>query len=81
MSLLFFGLAAIYALATLVPTVACAVRGLHDIGKSGWWIALGLIPVADIALIALLLFTGDHNDNQHGPNPRLSPPTTGYRNC
>ena len=28
----------LYALATLIPSLAAAVRRLHDIGKSGWMI-------------------------------------------
>ena len=30
-------LGGIYALAILIPTIAVAVRRLHDTGRSGWW--------------------------------------------
>src|ERR1700749_2320766 len=33
------------ALAFLVPNLAIGVRRLHDTGKSGWWILIGLIPI------------------------------------
>ncbi|WP_083760387.1 DUF805 domain-containing protein [Sulfurovum sp. NBC37-1] len=35
----------IFALALLIPSIAIGVRRLHDIGKSGWWLLLGLIPI------------------------------------
>ena len=34
------------SLALLLPSLAVAVRRLHDTGRSGWWILLGLIPGA-----------------------------------
>ncbi|TAG24188.1 MAG: DUF805 domain-containing protein [Burkholderiales bacterium] len=33
------------SLALLLPGLGAGVRRLHDIGKSGWWILIGLIPV------------------------------------
>jgi uncharacterized membrane protein YhaH (DUF805 family) len=35
----------IVSLATLLPSLAAGIRRLHDIGKSGWWILIGLIPL------------------------------------
>jgi uncharacterized membrane protein YhaH (DUF805 family) len=35
----------IYALALLVPSVAVAVRRLHDTNRSGWWFLFGIIPI------------------------------------
>jgi uncharacterized membrane protein YhaH (DUF805 family) len=35
----------IASLALLLPGLGAAVRRLHDIGKSGWWIFIGLIPL------------------------------------
>ena len=34
----------VYALATLVPTIAVGVRRLHDIGKEGVWFCVNFIP-------------------------------------
>jgi len=33
----------VYALASLVPSLALIVRRLHDVGKSGWFYFIGLI--------------------------------------
>ena len=37
----------LFALAIILPSWAVTVRRLHDIGKSGWWICVNLIPYAD----------------------------------
>src|SRR5512145_1641132 len=35
---------ALFSLGILLPTLSVTVRRLHDIGKSGWWFFIGLIP-------------------------------------
>src|SRR5687768_7176420 len=35
----------VYWLLMLIPSIALWVRRLHDIGKSGWWYWIALIPV------------------------------------
>ena len=37
-------LSAIFALATLVPSLAVSVRRLHDIDRSGWWLLAIVVP-------------------------------------
>ena len=34
----------LWALAVLIPTLAVTVRRFHDIGKSGWWFLVMMIP-------------------------------------
>ena len=34
----------LFSLAVLVPSIAVGVRRLHDIGKSGWFMLIWLIP-------------------------------------
>ena len=64
-------LSGIYSLATLVPGIALALRRLHDIGKSGWWILIGLIPlVGEILLIIWFCQDSQPGSNQYGPNPK-----------
>ena len=61
----------IYSLAVLLPGIALGVRRLHDIGKSGWWMLIGLVPL--IGLIVLLVFActdSQPGDNEYGPNPK-----------
>ncbi|WP_418058484.1 DUF805 domain-containing protein [Pimelobacter simplex] len=61
---------ALLTLALLVPTTAVAVRRLHDVGRSGWWLLLILVPV--LGLIALILWwasPGDNETNAYGTPP------------
>jgi uncharacterized membrane protein YhaH (DUF805 family) len=43
--------ALIYGLAVLVPSIAVGVRRLHDVGKPGVWILLGLIPIVGVVIL------------------------------
>ena len=61
----------LYILAILLPSIAVTTRRLHDIGKSGWWQLLGLIPlIGAIVLIVWAAKEGDHGDNAYGPDPK-----------
>ncbi|WP_449258147.1 DUF805 domain-containing protein [Chlorobium limicola] len=60
-----------YAIASMVPGLAVSIRRLHDIGKSGWWYLIGLIPVVGtIVLIVFLCKDSDPGLNEYGPNPK-----------
>ena len=64
-------LTTLLSLATLVPNLAVAIRRLHDTGRSGWWILIGLIPI--IGLIVMIVFTvqdSEPGENRFGPNPK-----------
>lgn len=64
-------LSTIYSLFILVPSIALTVRRLHDIGKSGWWCLIGLIPVIGaIVLLVFACFDSQPGDNEYGPNPK-----------
>lgn len=61
----------IYTLAMLIPSIAVSVRRLHDTGRSGWWLLIGLIPL--IGVIVLLVFAVQDSkpgQNQYGENPK-----------
>lgn len=61
----------LYSLASLIPSLAVAVRRLHDIGKSGWYFLVFLIPVAGIIWLLVLLVTNSQDgENEYGPNPK-----------
>ena len=63
-------IAVIVSLALLIPSLAVTIRRWHDIGKSGWWTLLLLIPLVNLILI-LVFFTrkGDDGANDYGPDP------------
>ncbi|MDP9885901.1 uncharacterized membrane protein YhaH (DUF805 family) [Sinomonas atrocyanea] len=49
-------LAVVWGLAIIVPTLALAVRRLHDVNMSGWMVLIGLVPfVGGIALLVFML--------------------------
>ena len=62
-------LAGIFSLGVLLPGIAVGTRRLHDIGKSGWWQLLSLIPL--IGWLVLLYWTvqPSEGDNDYGPAP------------
>jgi len=48
-----------------------AVRRLHDVGKSGWFLFIALIPlIGTIWLLVLLAKDGEPGMNQYGINPK-----------
>lgn len=53
----------IYSLAIFLPSLAVAIRRMHDTNKSGWWI---LVPIYSFILT---LIAGDKGPNSHGPDP------------
>jgi uncharacterized membrane protein YhaH (DUF805 family) len=61
----------LYALAVLLPGLAVTVRRLHDVGKSGWWIFINLVPVIGFFwFLGLLLTDSQPGINKYGPNPK-----------
>ncbi len=60
----------IVLLGTIIPSIAVAVRRLHDIGKSGWYYLICLIPFVG-SLLLLIWFCNPSNEgeNEYGANP------------
>ena len=70
-SIVFGGIVILFALGTLVPSIAVLVRRLHDSGKSGWYYFVSLIPIAGpIWLLILLCTEGTKGPNEYGPDPK-----------
>lgn len=57
-------------LALFLPGIAVGVRRLHDIGKSGWWLLLALIPIVNLVLIYFYILDSQAGTNEYGPNPK-----------
>lgn len=70
-------LGTLYTLAVLLPGIAVAVRRLHDTDRSGWFILLAFVPLANIALLAFLLEDGTSGPNRYGPDPKGRPSAAG----
>jgi uncharacterized membrane protein YhaH (DUF805 family) len=64
-------LSSIFSLAVLIPSIAVSVRRLHDIGRTGWWVLISLVPL--IGWIVLLVFHVQDSTpvtNRYGPSPK-----------
>jgi uncharacterized membrane protein YhaH (DUF805 family) len=67
---IFYGL---FGLAIILPSWAVLVRRLHDVGKSGWWMFISLIPlIGSIWLFVLTVTDSQPGNNEYGANPKLS---------
>ena len=54
-----------------IPALGLVVRRLHDVGKSGWFYFIFLIPIIGIIWLLVLYCTeGQKQDNKWGPDPK-----------
>lgn len=61
----------VWILVTIVPALAVLVRRLHDTGKSGWWILIGLVPfVGTIVLFVFTVLNSEAVENRFGESPK-----------
>jgi uncharacterized membrane protein YhaH (DUF805 family) len=61
----------LYSLVLFIPSLSVGSRRLHDIGKSGWWQLLCLLPVIGwIWLIIYFVEDSQIGKNEYGPHPK-----------
>ncbi len=61
-------LLAVYYLAIPLPSLGTQVRRLHDIGLSGWWLLISLVPyVGGIALLIMFILPAKPSGEKYGP--------------
>ena len=60
----------IASLALLLPNLGVGARRLHDTGRSGWWLLIGLIPLIGWIVLLVFFVQDSQPDNQYGPNPK-----------
>ena len=58
------GLGGLVSLALLIPGIAVAIRRMHDVGKSGWFV---LIPFYNLYLACT---EGTRGPNEYGEDPK-----------
>jgi uncharacterized membrane protein YhaH (DUF805 family)/cold shock CspA family protein len=58
-----------WILATLVPSLAMAVRRQHDIGISGWFFLVVFIPMGMVVALIFALIPSRKQENKWGPVP------------
>lgn len=66
-------LTGLVAFGLLLPSLAVTVRRFHDIGKSGWWFFINLVPVVGpLLLLYFMAQDGQAQENAYGPNPKAA---------
>lgn len=63
----------VLSIGTIIPSLAVAVRRLHDTNKSGWYLLLNFVPIGNIVLIVFLATEGTRGPNSFGDDPKLPP--------
>ena len=61
----------IVGLLHFLPSLSVVVRRLHDVGKSGWFYLIILIPlIGAIWMLVLLASNGNVGENKYGADPK-----------
>ncbi|MCF8483508.1 MAG: DUF805 domain-containing protein [Rhodospirillum sp.] len=67
-------LSTIFSLALLLPSLAVAVRRLHDTNRTGWWLLIGIIPlIGFVVMVVFLVSKGTDGSNKFGDKPSTTP--------
>jgi len=65
----------LFTLATFIPSLAVAVRRLHDTNRSGWWYLLIFVPlIGAIVLLVWFCTAGTSGPNDYGDDPMSETP-------
>lgn len=61
----------LFWLAVLIPSIAVAIRRLHDTNRSGWWLLIAFIPfIGALVLLVFYVLPGTVGSNKFGPDPK-----------
>lgn len=63
-------LSIMYAVFVFLPSLAVGVRRLHDLNRSGAWMLLSIIPLANLLLLYWFLCEGEDCRNEYGSQPK-----------
>lgn len=69
-----FSLAGLWTIATVIPSLALVWRRLHDIGRTGAWYLMLLIPLVNFVMAIVLIVwwcKGSEGPNRFGPVPNV----------
>ena len=68
--LIVLGILLLIDLILFFPLIPLCARRLHDIGKSGYYLLLGLIPFGFIPILIFCAEDSEQNANEYGPSPK-----------
>jgi uncharacterized membrane protein YhaH (DUF805 family) len=67
LGMLLLGLLSFY---WIVPGITALVRRLHDVGQTGWWLLIGMLPlVGPLILLVMTLQPSTGGPNAYGAPP------------
>jgi uncharacterized membrane protein YhaH (DUF805 family) len=58
----------VFNLITFLPSLAIAVRRLHDIDRTGWWVLIAFTIIGIFVLIYWACVKGTDGPNRYGPD-------------
>lgn len=64
------GLILLYAFAIFIPSLAVAVRRLHDTDRSGWFFLLSFVPLVSLVMLYFYFSEGTMGTNNYGDDPK-----------
>jgi uncharacterized membrane protein YhaH (DUF805 family) len=59
----------VVSLALLLPSIAVAIRRLHDLDRTGWWLLLAFTGIGAIVLLVWDCMKGTTGSNRFGADP------------
>lgn len=63
-------------LGLFLPSWAVAIRRLHDLDRTGWWMLIAFTGVGIILLLVWFCLRGTTGDNRFGPDPLANQPAS-----
>ena len=60
---------ALWMIPHYIPWLAAAVRRLHDIDRTGWWVLIGVIPLGQLVLLIFYCQPSTPGVNRFGSGP------------
>ena len=67
----------IFTICICIPGISLSVRRIHDIGRSGYYLFLGLIPLAGFfILLYYFCLDSEERQNEFGPSPKYILPNS-----
>lgn len=68
-------LAIIIQLLAIWISIASKAKRCHDLGNSGWWQLWAMVPIMNVIIPCILLFSkGDEYNNDYGAVPLITKP-------
>jgi uncharacterized membrane protein YhaH (DUF805 family) len=65
----------VFEVGIFLPTIAVAIRRLHDIGRTGWWLLISFVPIIGLIVLIVFYLTKSDGPNKYGAGPDEAPGT------